>query len=481
MIKKLRRQFICIAMLSMALVLFAIIGGINIVHYVNVKQNLDYKLELIAANDGSFPDLSIFLEDTTEQTDLSENQDSESRETDPGAGRERKGEGEVPPEKPQGGNNETGGEDTLAKEETLKLPVVPEGDTDILKKRGISQESSYSTRYFTVTLDVSGSLIDTNTAQIASVSEEKAADFAETLWQKGRLSGNGYFKTYRYLAVENTNDAGKTTVLYIFMDCTQELQNARLFLAVSVLVSLFGLLLVFVLVLFFSKLIVKPMAESYEKQKRFITDASHELKTPLTIIDANTEIMEMMEGENEWTAGIRKQTRRLASLTEKLVFLSRMDEEATKPQMLDFPLSDVVKDVAEGFLTIAEAKGKTMELSVEEGLSYCGDEKMIRQLLSLLLDNAMKYSDEHGSILLTLKSTGKGRQLIVANSVEEIEPGDHPELFERFYRRDSSHNSKTGGFGIGLSVVWAIVQAHKGKITARSKDERSLEFFIELP
>lgn len=138
--------------------------------------------------------------------------------------------------------------------------------------------------------------------------------------------------------------------------------------------------------------ILKPVSESYEKQKRFITDASHEIKTPLTIIDANTEVIEMMEGENEWTNSTRKQVARLTSLTEKLVFLSRMDEEATKLEMLEFSLSDAILDTAEPFKAIARTKGKKLTIDVIDGILYTGDEKTIRQLVSILLDNAMKYS-----------------------------------------------------------------------------------------
>ena len=274
------------------------------------------------------------------------------------------------------------------------------------------------------------------------------------------------------------------------------------------------------MIYFFSGKILKPVSESYEKQKRFITDASHEIKTPLTIIDANTEVIEMMEGENEWTNSTRKQVARLTSLTEKLVFLSRMDEEATKLEMLEFSLSDAILDTAEPFKAIARTKGKKLTIDVIDGILYTGDEKTIRQLVSILLDNAMKYSgcssvsfekdninkknlnktnlnkttqtqndcvtttgDTAPEIELTMRPSGKNRIITVWNTVDEtanIKKGRQDMLFERFYRTDTSHNSKTGGFGIGLSAAYAIVKAHKGKITAESKDGRSIKFTIVL-
>ena len=313
--------------------------------------------------------------------------------------------------------------------------------------------------------------------------------------------------------------------MYIFLSCQRELSTIRTYVLASVGISVFGLAVVFVMIYFFSGKILKPVLESYEKQKRFITDASHEIKTPLTIIDANTEVIEMMEGENEWTSSTRKQVARLNSLTEKLVFLSRMDEEATKLEMLEFSLSDAILDTAEPFKAIARTKGKKLTIDVIDGILYTGDEKTIRQLVSILLDNAMKYSgcssasrekgninkknlnktnfnktylnkttqtqndcvtttgDTAPEIELTMRPSGKTRIITVRNTVDEtanIKKGRQDMLFESFYRTDTSHNSKTGGFGIGLSAAYAIVKAHKGKITAESKDGRSIKFTIVL-
>ena len=208
----------------------------------------------------------------------------------------------------------------------------------------------------------------------------------------------------------------------------------------------------------------------------FIANVSHELKTPLAVINAANEVTEMETGETQWTRSIHTQTERLANLTEKLVMLSRMDEEGYAPNRAPFCISDAVKETAESFEAIARHKNREYTVNVAPGLRYDGDENAIRQLCGLLIDNAMKYSDEGGQIGVTLQKNGKHLELQVENTTPGIEKGDRSILFERFYRADASRNSATGGYGIGLSVAKAIVTAHKGKITAYSPDGKRILF-----
>lgn len=411
MIKKLRRHFILITLISIALVLGMMMSAINIENYHSVNIRADEKLSVIADNDGTFP--------------------------------KKNGEKAYEPL-----------------------------DYKMLEKK-MTAEAPFDTRYFTVKVTDKNTIVSVNTGMIAAVSTEKAINYTNQLTEKNKTSG--FIDNYKYTCVD-TND-GK---MYIFLDCERELSTFYNFLIVSILASVGGIILVYLLVLVFSKIVFKPVAESYEKQKQFITDASHEIKTPLTIIDASTEIIEMENGENEWTESIKNQVKRLTALTEKLVFLSRMDEESTKLIMLDFSISDAVLEVAQGFEAVATSQGKTLIIDIDNNLSYCGDETTIRQLVSLLIDNAMKYSDENGKITVSLKSNGKSRVITVTNSVDKIEKGKHDELFERFYRADSSRNSETGGHGIGLSVVKAIANAHKGKAVCYSNDENSITFKITL-
>lgn len=500
MLKKLRRKFIAIAMLSVSIVLIAIVGTINIANYISTNEALDARLKLIAGNGGTFPDLLEQKNMGVEGNEADSINNGTSTRKEPPSGKT-----DIQP--PEDMKQADLKDDNL-KENDLKENDFKEND---LKRHGISPESQFDTRYFTVTINSKGDVENIDTSKIASVSSENAAEYAKKLWKSGKKGDgkSGFAESCKYLTVD---EDGST--MYIFLSCQRELSTIKTYILASVGISVFGLVVVFAMIYFFSEKILKPVSESYEKQKRFITDASHEIKTPLTIIDANTEVIEMMEGENEWTNSTRKQVARLTSLTEKLVFLSRMDEEATKLEMLEFSLSDAILDTAEPFKTVARTKGKKLTIDVTDKILYTGDEKTIRQLVSILLDNAMKYSgcssvsfeksninktnlnkttqtqndcvttiNPAPEIEISMKPSGRNRIITVWNTVDEtanIKKGRQDMLFERFYRTDTSHNSKTGGFGIGLSAAYAIVKAHKGKITAESKDGRSIKFTIVL-
>lgn len=237
-----------------------------------------------------------------------------------------------------------------------------------------------------------------------------------------------------------------------------------------------------ILLLLLSKRIVRPVAESYEKQKQFITDAGHELKTPLTIIGADADLAEMECGENQWIQDIRRQTQRLTELTQDLIYLSRVEEEGLSLQSIDFPLSDVAEEMAHSFLPLAQNQGKRLEIAVQPMLSFRGDEKSIRQLCSILLDNALKYSPQEGELLFRLEKQGKNILLSVSNTTSQpIKKEELCHLFDRFYRTDPSRNSQTGGYGLGLSIARSIVTAHKGKIRAESPQESVLTIQVTLP
>ena len=328
-------------------------------------------------------------------------------------------------------------------------------------------ERPYQSRWFSVLFSDSGEVCDTNLRSIATVDEQTAIDMAEDAAKKGRETG--FSGDYRYL-MKQEEDGTR----WIFLNREGELATFRTFLWTSVGISFAGFAMVFVLLALLSSRIVRPIAQSYEKQKRFITDAGHELKTPITIIRADADVIAEDLPDNEWLSDIRAQTDRLSSLTNDLVYLSRMEEEGAKPQMMDFPISDVVHDAAQPFSAIARTQGKTFSVDVQPMLTLHGDENTIRKLVSILLDNAMKYSPKDGSIALALKKSGRQILLSVSNTAENVEKGSADRLFDRFYRADASRNSETGGFGLGLAIAKAVVESHKGKIHAWSDDGRSL-------
>lgn len=348
-------------------------------------------------------------------------------------------------------------------------PQHPQGELHRL-----SPELPYESRYFSVFLDNDGNTIAVNTGKIAAVDTSAAIQYGESVWKSGRTSG--FVDSYRYTV---STDGDETHVIFLY--CGRNLNTFHTTMLTYTVVSLAGLLAVFLLMLVLSRKIVKPFSETYEKQKQFITDAGHELKTPLTVIDADAEILEMDFGKNEWLSDIQNQTKRLADLTNNLILLARMEEEQPRLQVIEFPLSDVAEETVTAFQALARTQNKSLTYRIQPMLSITGDEKALRQLFSILLDNAVKYSNDGGTIYFSLEKQKNLIRLTVSNTADLIPKDSLPHLFDRFYRGDPSRNSQTGGYGLGLSIAAAIVSAHKGKIWASTEDEASLTISVTLP
>lgn len=419
MIKNLRKRFIFAAMASTFGVLFVIMSILNIANYARMVSRADDTLSELVDNNGQF-DRKDFLKEKVKT-----NADSQ------------------PPDKPDGKSNDK-----------------------------FSPETPFQTRYFSVVVS-DGAVESYSLDNIAAVDESEAESYALKILGDG--SDSGFTDIYRY-RVADCEDGTRI----IFVDCRQELESFRNTLVYSVGVSLLGFLAVFMLVLFWSKKIFNPVAESYAKQKRFITDASHEIKTPLTIIDANTEVIEMVNGESEWTKNTRDQVKRLTALTNQMVALSRLDENPEPKEKAKFDLSDVAYEVIDHFSSLSEVRGKKISADIEDGIKYVGDENSIRQLISILVDNAMKYAVESADISISLKRDGRKVKFVLKNLTDGMEEGSQDILFERFYRPDSSRNSETGGSGIGLSLAKSIVESHKGRITARCDGDGYITFQVTL-
>ena len=339
---------------------------------------------------------------------------------------------------------------------------------------GFSGELPFQSRYFTVTLGENGEAKSVDLRSVATVDWQTAVHKAQEAAKKGREKG--FSGDYRYLGA--TED-GQTR--WIFLNRERELSTVRSFLWISCAISFAGFLMVLLLMILLSGRIVRPIAQSYEKQKRFITDAGHELKTPLTIINADADLLEESLNDNEWLTDIRRQTARLSTLTNNLIELSRMEEEGAKPVMIEFPLSEVVEDAAQPFSAVARTQAQSFSLDVQPLLSLNGDEASIRKLVTILLDNAVKYTPQNGAITLSLKRNGRAIRLAVENTANGLEKGNMDRLFDRFYRTDASRNSETGGFGLGLAVAKAVTEAHGGRIRAYSQDGSSLTVEAQFP
>ncbi len=341
---------------------------------------------------------------------------------------------------------------------------------------GLSPETPFESRYFSVTLDGhSDGVVSADLSRIASVDEAQALACARTAVERGKPAG--FVGQYRYAL--QTDDP---YLRVVFLDCGRQLGAFTDFLWTSVGISLAGCLVVFALIAFFSRRIVRPIAESYEKQRRFITDAGHELRTPLSIIRADADVLALELEDSEWLADIRRQTDRLAELTDELVYLSRMEEAGPAAPMTPFPFSDVVGETAASFQALAQTRELDFDCRVQPLLTLCGDEKAIRRLVSILLDNALKYTPAHGVVALTAEKQGRNLRLCVCNTTAEPIPAAAlPRLFDRFYRPDPSRSARSGGYGIGLSVASAIVRAHGGRITAAAEPGQTLRMTVTLP
>lgn len=302
---------------------------------------------------------------------------------------------------------------------------------------------------------------------IASISEADAAKYGEAVLASGKTSG--YYGDYRYLLVQQSDG-----FMIYFLNAGSEQQFARMILYISIAVALFAFFAVFLLIFIFSKQAISPFVRNMEKQKQFITDASHEIKTPLTSISTSADILAMELPQNEWVENIHKQSLRLSRLVENLTALSRMDEENPLPDHTDFSVSELAWEAAEPFAPRILAAGKHYEQHIAEDLVYHGDYNAIHQMISLLLDNAVKYSDAGGSIRLDVHKKRRDIVIEVYNTCDHVNTKDLDRLFERFYRSDASRSRETGGAGVGLSIAKAITEAHRGKIYATSPDGKSL-------
>ena len=343
-------------------------------------------------------------------------------------------------------------------------------DKKPFEHKPFSPETPFETRYFTVRLDREGNPVVFDIDFVAAIDISEAEEMAKNVFLRDEKSG--FYGNYRF----GLADTEKGSII-VFLDCFRSLSTFRSFAFSGIFISVIGLAAVFILVLIFSGVIVRPIAESYEKQRRFITDASHEIKTPLAIISANAEVIEAENGESEWTNSIKNQVENLSGLTQNLITLSRM-EEGKEPAMNTVSLSQVVIESLEPFYTLASSKEKILTTHIDADITVLGNDPMLRQLVSILADNAVKYSNENAEIIVSLKKQGRGAVLSFENTVDGISTGNHDRLFDRFVRSDNSRNSKTGGHGIGLSVAKAIAETHKAIVSAFSPNGKTLNISI---
>lgn len=356
-----------------------------------------------------------------------------------------------------------------------EMPGRPPQELKDFIPHGMSPEIPYEARYFSAMILRKGTIEEADVSRIVSVDLKSVDDYVQKAMESEK--DRGFIEQFRYA---KQTDGRMTRI--IFLDCGRKLDSFRTFMWTSMAVGLLGCVIVFIIFLFAAGRIVHPIAESYEKQKRFITDAGHEIKTPLTIIGANLDLLESDYGENESISDIRTQTKRLSTLTGDLVYLSKMEEAESTLTKVAFPVSDLIAETAQQFNALAQTQRKAYRVQVEPNLTMCGAPDAIRQLINILLDNAMKYSPDEGIVTLDVYTQKKMLFISVFNTTfVPISKESITHLFDRFYRTDASRNSETGGHGIGLSIAQAITTAHDGKITAETQGGSNFKITVTMP
>ncbi|MBQ6264793.1 MAG: HAMP domain-containing histidine kinase [Clostridia bacterium] len=415
MIKKLRKKFILISIATVTSVMILLCAGVNIANFVSENSKMNSTIDSIIHNHGRLPE----------------------------------------PEK--------------------REPAQPAESRAFMPKdeRRFEKENVFQTRFFVIDIDSDGEITEYNLDKIAAVEEDDTDEFAETAFEHGE--GFGYEDGYKF-KVEKKDDGSYTAV---FLDCHKEMNSARTLLFVSILVTVFCIALISIIIVVLSRRAMEPVIQNDLKQKQFITDASHELKTPITVINTSLSVLEMEVGKQKWIDKAVAQTEKLKNLVNSLVTLAKSDEER-EITASHFNISDVVSETVESFADFAAQKQHSINANIENGIGFSGDEYAVRQLVSILIDNALKYASDGSSVNFSMKKHKKGVLIRSSNKCDSINDDDLPKLFDRFYRADKARTSENGGFGIGLSVARGICENHKGYIRAERTGENEIEFTAYL-
>lgn len=584
MIKKLRRQFILITGLSIAVLIIVVLIPFNLFVYRNQVRQMTTILNMIAENDGSLPDVAHGRFDSsgqplvieTESEDILEDYSTEFVE--PGGSVDTNGSaaanetagvvdsmdagGSVAAIDSEGtvgsadagdyvaaiesesanGSVEAGGSEsavdsvasTETEESTLSVSQIATLFNYIYKRASkvvgaftsdefeLTPENRFQLRYFSVEFDENGEPLWEKMDHIATVGRDEACAMARKIIKRhagknwfGFINRGSYIYAYKSVPVTETAgsetsgtaaetmtgatetstagsvdvsgtaataaSAGTASTLVVFLDVTREIsefENTRL---VSIIIGL-GVAAIFIfIVTMISSRVMRPFIENMENQKQFITNAGHELKTPLAIISANTEVLEMLNGENEWTQSTMNQVKRSTALINELISLSKMSE-GTEVELSAVDFSAQVKESADSFRPVIEQQGKSLSENIQEGLTVKAETRLLASLINILIDNAGKYCDDGGEIEVNLAAGERGKKAIftVANTFAEGKGVDTKKFFDRFYRGDTSHNSKKQGYGIGLSMASSIVEKFGGTIGAGWKNG-VITFTVKLP
>ena len=410
-IHRLRRKFLFLAFIAVVLILAGALGLINTITYMKMRGEVDTLLYVIVQNDGVLPG---HQPGTSTQSWLSD----------------------------------------------------PEWYND-------TPEFAHQTRYFSVVLDEKGEIQRLNLSNISAFTELQALEIASRLAETDASQPvRGMFKNKRasYAYEVSGRDAGGKLV--VVMDCTRDVGAVEAFSRYSLRFGLVCVILYLLVLGFLSNYAIRPFVENMESQKRFITNAGHELKTPVAIISANAEALELISGKSQWTDNILVQVKRVTRLINELIMLARMGEKNQKQLKLEpVDVSRCFTDAVHSFAPLVENEKKKLESQIPEGIEAESDPKYLYEIFTIFMDNAAKYSDDGGTIRAVLEPHGKkGFRALVSNDYKNGAGQDYTHFFERFYRGDESHNSQKAGYGIGLSMAQEATRLLGGKIQVEYRD-----------
>ncbi len=345
------------------------------------------------------------------------------------------------------------------------LELIAEGELKVgepfTHPERLPKEIAFTTRVFIMHANADGEINLIDTRNISFISSDDALEYSKIADESGKMAG--IIDNFRYAKIEDGNG-----YRYFFLDIEEDLIGFETYMLYSIIIVFAAVVAIFILSLLLSKRAVAPIADSFLRQKGFITNVSHEFKTPLAIIKADCDVIEIDNGEGEWTDSIKTQISRLDLLVDNLVSLTKLDEEVEIIKT-DFSLSDTITDTINEFSAKIRSAERSLNLEVKENVSYNGDEALIRKVITTLIENAVKYSLPHTELKISLTTNGNKKIFSIENSCEDIEIGKHNDWFLRFYRGDKSRNSETKGFGIGLSIAKSICDLHGAKISAESR------------
>lgn len=460
-INRLRKKFIAVAMVSFILVMIFMGGLVYLINLQSTSRESRMVLNRIIKYDGRLP----------------VDEDSESSPSSYTKSEERKVSG-------TGGSGNSvsssgvsvGEQDALSVSADSSSPEQHEMDDQnvIQYFQHVFYFGDYSddagarltTRYFAVLYNSKDEVEQVTQNYIESLTASDEVAYAEKVRDRGSF---GVYGDYYYKVAER--EKGGTIV--VFLDRSEQiLTSGRILITVFILLAL-GCVLSFFLLRALSFKLVQPEIENAEKQKQFITNASHELKTPLAVIRANTEVEMMMNGENEWNQSTMRQVDHMTGLIQNLVAVTRAEEKEDIGDLQKIDASQVVADTCDTFAPVATQDGKTFSKNIAPDQQMYMSESMLRQLTGLLLDNAIKYCDEGGAVAVDFSVNRHVAHLSVSNNYAAGAKVDYRRFFERFYREDASHkidNKKKGGFGVGLSIAQGIVKHFDGTINVGWKN-----------